>query len=118
MNKKFSRIVLGTDIEKLSSSLNLTGFLVEFWVEPIEGKPEDFKLDPSCLYVFAFISCEPEILRFMAAKSGMPNFLAFYPRPGNNFLSCKNELGNITLLSQESICKAAREKTLQALEIL
>lgn len=115
MKTKYSRVILGTDIEKLSLALNLTDFPVEFWPEPSSAKPEDFKLDSSCLYVFAFVSCEPGILRFMAAKSEMPNFLAFYPRPGNNFLSCQNELGRITLLSPESICEAAREKTLRAL---
>ncbi|MDD5464194.1 MAG: hypothetical protein PHP62_03525 [Candidatus Moranbacteria bacterium] len=117
MKKQYSRVILATDIEKLFLSLSLRDILVEFWDEPISKKPEEFKLNPSCLYVFAYMQHQPEIIKFMAAKSEEPNFLAFFPRPSHNFLSCENELGKISLLSPESICKAAREKTLQALGI-
>lgn len=118
MKKQYSRVILATDIEKLSLSLILFDILVEFWEEPINKKLDDFKLNPSCLYVFAYTQHKPEIIRFMAAKAGEPNFLAFYPRPSHDFLSCENELGKILLLSPESICTAAREKTLRALGIL
>ena len=114
MKTKFSKIVLATDIEDLLKFATIANFPLERWSGPPEEKPDDFELNPSYFYIFAF-KAKTEMIPFMAAKAGAPNCLAFLCRPGSGYLSSENELGKITLLSENSLRMTAQEKIMEVL---
>lgn len=113
------RIVLGTNLADLHAIFQQIGLPIVLRNTPPPDYTEDLFPDPTCLRVFAFSNCSEEMLRYMARHAGnTDNFLAFFCRPGNGFISClkDNGLGKITLLSPESIASRALQKTLETID--
>lgn len=115
--RKYSTLVLATDLPDIKIALGLiTEIPVELWNKSYL-QASQYNLDPATLYVFAFVANPKEIITFMAAKAGAPNFLAFCTRPGSEFSSTNGEMGKIILLSKESVEAQTLAAVKKALEI-
>jgi len=109
MTRKFSRVIVSTDIPGFLRYLGLNRIPYCTW--GMQG--EDFQsreIDPENLYVFAYRNPAEAVLTFLASKVTEENVLVFFRRPGSGFTSSDERLKNITMISGDTLLQRVQQE--------